>query len=45
VRDRAYVALFWKIDCYDDKLEWGSPDPVDPAVARRVLTILLADEY
>jgi hypothetical protein len=39
------VALFWKIDCYHDKLEWGSPDPADPAVTRRVLTILLADEY
>ena len=37
--------LFWKIDCYDNKLKWGSPDPSDPAVTRRVLTILLADEY
>jgi hypothetical protein len=37
--------IFWKIDCYDTKLEWGSPDPADPSVMRRVLTILLADEY
>jgi hypothetical protein len=37
--------LFWKIDYYDRLLEWGSPDPADPDVTRRVLTILLADEY
>jgi hypothetical protein len=39
------VTLFWKIDCYDRSLECGSPDPADPAVTRRVLTILLAEEY
>ena len=39
------VALFWKIDCYDRWSQWGSPDAADPAVTRRVLTILLADEY
>jgi Protein of unknown function (DUF3768) len=37
--------IFWKIDCYDTKLKWGSPDPADPSVTRRVLTILLAEEY
>ena len=37
--------LFWKIDYYDRLLEWGSPDPADPDVTRRVLTILLAEEY
>jgi hypothetical protein len=37
--------LFWKIDCYDRDLEMGSPDPADPSVTRRVLTILLAEEW
>jgi hypothetical protein len=39
------IKLFWKIDYYDRELEHGSPDPADPAVTRRVLTILLAEEY
>lgn len=37
--------IFWKIDCYDAQLEYGSPDPSNPAVTARVITIMLAGEY
>ena len=35
----------WKIDCYDKNMEFGSPDPTDPRVTTRVLTIMSLDEY
>jgi hypothetical protein len=37
--------VFWKIDCYDRDLQFGSEDAANPAITRRVLTIMLADEY
>jgi Protein of unknown function (DUF3768) len=37
--------LFWKIDYFDAKMEFGSKDPADPTKTTRVLTIMLAEEY
>jgi hypothetical protein len=37
--------LFFKIDYYDRNLTSASPDPSDPAITVRVLTVLLPEEY
>lgn len=37
--------IFFKIDYYDRTLTCHSPDPADPAVTERVITIMLAAEY
>ena len=45
VRDDERERVFWKLDYYDRDLRFGSEDAANPAVTRRVLTIMLADEY
>ncbi len=37
--------VFFKIDAYDRDLRYHSPDPADPAVTCRVMTLMLAEEY
>lgn len=37
--------LFWKIDAYNRDYSMGSDDPADLSKTRRVLTIMLAEEY
>lgn len=37
--------VYFKIDYYDERLEFGSEDPADPEKTTRVLTLLLAEEY
>jgi hypothetical protein len=37
--------IMFKIDYYDQNLSMHSPDPADPAVTQRVITIMLAEEY
>lgn len=37
--------LFWKIDYLDNDRVYGSPDPSNPDLTERILTVMLASEY
>ena len=38
-------SVFWKIDYFDNGLEYHSPDVLNRSVTRRVCTVMLAAEY
>ena len=37
--------VLWKIDYYDRNLEFASPDPANPSLTKRLMTVMLAEEY
>ena len=45
LRDDERERVFWKLDYYDRDLRFGSEDAANPTITRRVLTIMVADEY
>ena len=45
LREDERERVFWKLDYYDRQMQFASDDATNPAVTRRVLTIMLADEY
>ena len=37
--------VWWKIDYFDVKLEYASPDPTDTLLTKRIMTIGLAQDW
>lgn len=44
IEAECHIVMF-KIDYYDHDLQHASPDPADPNVTCRVMTLMLADDY
>jgi hypothetical protein len=44
VQVEQHVVMF-KVDYFDLDMQYASPDPADPSVTCRVMTLMLADEY
>jgi len=45
LRDDERERVFWKLDYFDRQMQFASFDAANPAITRRVLTIMLSDEY
>lgn len=45
LREDERERVFWKLDYYDRDMQYASDDAANPAITRRVLTIMLSDEY
>lgn len=39
------VPVMFKIDYYDKGMQFHSPNPADPSVTERIITLMLAEEY
>ncbi|WP_062014878.1 DUF3768 domain-containing protein [Aureimonas sp. AU4] len=37
--------VWFKVEAYDLDMRWHSPDPADPAVTHRIMTLMLPEEY
>ncbi len=42
---RGHETVFWNLSYCDKAMEFGSPDPSDPVVTTRVMTVMTAEEY
>lgn len=45
LREDERERVFWKLDYYDRDLQFASDDAANPTITRRVLTVMLSDEY